>query len=136
MGRNRQFVEQWKQVLLEILSSGDEYFTDSIPVGESTDDLGEPCAGIEWAANILFAATDNVNLRMYTSRKLTASASYVRSTEPKITKLLSCGGVASYNQCDKPAETDIGGAVAFSVQRTGAEADLAVTLWIRRYRYM
>lgn len=136
MGQNRYFVEGWQEILSETLSAADEYFTRTIVVGDSSEDLGEPCAGLEWCVNVAFAITDDVNLRMYTERKLSAAGNYIRSLEAKATTLLSCGGVSPYNLCDKPAESDIGGAVSFSAQRTGSETDIVVTLWARRYRYV
>lgn len=132
-GRNQRFVEDWRQIILGTIESGDEYFSDPIPVGEITDDLGEPCAGVEWYV-ILYATVNDVNLRMYTAAKVPPATTYVRSQEEELLRVLDCGGVSTYRQCDKLPEADVGGAVVFSLQRTGVEV-IAVSLWARRYRY-
>jgi len=134
MGQNRQFVEDWREILSGTIDSGDELFSSPIAVGDVTDDLGEPCAGLLWYV-VLYSTVNDVNLRMYTASKVPPLAAYTRSYEAKSTTLLACGGVPTYRQSAKPAESDVGEAVAFSVQRTGVEV-IAVSLWARRYRYV
>lgn len=134
MGQNRQFVENWLDVLSTVLNDDSVHYGDAFTVGKRTDELGEACAGLEWKISITSGVEGDVDVNLHLYSAPDGTTPY--GTEPKSTQLLTRSGLDPYYNSGIMTEDDLGSGGRFGVQNTGAGDGESVHLWIRRYRYV